>query len=585
MTDLPPFPDSTHSGEPGAPADVPPKPPTDSPTPASSTGSVDATPIPPVSAPTAESPSPPQPPATAVAPQTSPTPTLEGLQKAVIATPAVGAPSTSPGPAKRNARPSDTRGFSPLHKAAQNGDREKILALLEKGDDPLAVDHLGNTPLHRAAESGNVEALQALLDHLNKGKAVQDDLACRPSQSEAVGARTLGPVNKPPETGVNHPNFLQQTPLHVSVEESHLHIVEILLRNGASILAKDKFGDTPLHLAAERNLEEISDILLKNGANPGEPNFFGDTPIHRAAREGNLKLLDLFSAIVKSPDIPDFTGITPLHLAAKSGNLEAVEFLVKKGANVRARDVFGATVLHKAAASGNLEVINFLLERKADPTEKANNGFTPAETAAFFGFPDAELMLSPQKDPDEAGEKKAESRLEETPSTNTPEPEDKHGFLSRMRGKRYKAPSIFSSAWNHLHLAFFAPREKFHEMVERGSVNQVKSLVRQFPALVNHGDDRNFGEAPLHKVARLNFVFLGKFLLENGADPDRQTYDGWTPLHKAAFWNSVGMTKLLLEFGADYNLRDAFNETPLSKARAKGHTEIANLLLKAGPGG
>ena len=37
-----------------------------------------------------------------------------------------------------------------------------------------------------------------------------------------------------------------RTPLHIAACEGHLNLVQYLLSNGATVYAKDRYGDTPL---------------------------------------------------------------------------------------------------------------------------------------------------------------------------------------------------------------------------------------------------------------------------------------------------------------------------------------------------
>lgn len=57
-----------------------------------------------------------------------------------------------------------------------------------------------------------------------------------------------------------------RTPLHVAVFRGHENIVQLLLRYGADINARDAFGDVPLYYAiVTRPNPKISRLLLKSG--------------------------------------------------------------------------------------------------------------------------------------------------------------------------------------------------------------------------------------------------------------------------------------------------------------------------------
>lgn len=83
-----------------------------------------------------------------------------------------------------------------------------------------------------------------------------------------------------------------------------------------------------------------------------------------------------------------------------------------------------------------------------------------------------------------------------------------------------------------------------------------------------------------------------KLLLENGANPNYQTYTGYrkkyisyTPLMTAAYCGKLDFVELLLKHGADVTLKDRNNETVLHHAIYKDNKmkfEIIQLLIKHG---
>jgi len=51
----------------------------------------------------------------------------------------------------------NSKGYTPLHMAAQNGHTQTVLALIEKGAKVSAMNYEGNTPLHMAAQNGHTQ--------------------------------------------------------------------------------------------------------------------------------------------------------------------------------------------------------------------------------------------------------------------------------------------------------------------------------------------------------------------------------------------------------------------------------------------
>ncbi len=129
-----------------------------------------------------------------------------------------------------------------LLKAAETGDEEWFLELMDAGADINTFDEYGGTILMSAAHGGNVNIILFLL-----------------SQPQAnVNATT--PINK-------------NTALMFAAEYGHLEVVRILLDHGAMTDVVNRVGDTALHkMGQPSNISPTfvatAQLLLDRGANP-----------------------------------------------------------------------------------------------------------------------------------------------------------------------------------------------------------------------------------------------------------------------------------------------------------------------------
>lgn len=158
------------------------------------------------------------------------------------------------------------------------------------------------------------------------------------------------------------------TPL---METSSLEMVELLLKNGANVNAKNKFNYTPLHKAVfnfmgadpdEKQYTKIVNLLIEKGANLDAQDGNGTTPLMGAVK--NSKLTKLLIAKGAKLDIQNTNGETALIFAVKGGLLkvvlampvtgsflDATKLLISKGADVNKQDKWGKTALMHAAGA------------------------------------------------------------------------------------------------------------------------------------------------------------------------------------------------------------------------------------------
>lgn len=83
------------------------------------------------------------------------------------------------------------------------------------------------------------------------------------------------------EKFVNACDFEDNTPLHLACKRGHEETVEVCLRHGADVEARNDFAsDTPLHVAAKAGKVKIVEILIDYDANVAAVNALQRQPIH-----------------------------------------------------------------------------------------------------------------------------------------------------------------------------------------------------------------------------------------------------------------------------------------------------------------
>jgi len=131
------------------------------------------------------------------------------------------------------------------------------------------------------------------------------------------------------------------TALHRAVRANEpLPKIEALIRAGADVNARNRYGVTPLSLAAGDGNGLVVDLLLKSGASPKTADAAlteGRTVLMLAARTGNAGAIkQLVSAGADVNAAETRTGSTALMWAALENRAEAVRALVAAGASVNA---------------------------------------------------------------------------------------------------------------------------------------------------------------------------------------------------------------------------------------------------------
>ncbi|XP_063058970.1 60 kDa lysophospholipase-like isoform X2 [Engraulis encrasicolus] len=162
------------------------------------------------------------------------------------------------------------------------------------------------------------EELEAIRD------ALTPTLACAAAKigdTEALDAiREMG-------SSLSMEDYDGRTPLHIASCEGHLKVVEYLLSQGATVYAKDRYGDTPLRNAVRFRRKDVVKLLRKTGAHlsPSEIEDAG-TEMCSYAAQSDIEGLEIWALAGVDLNLPGYDDKTPLEVALAAGNQEVVDF-------------------------------------------------------------------------------------------------------------------------------------------------------------------------------------------------------------------------------------------------------------------
>lgn len=215
----------------------------------------------------------------------------------------------------------DSRGRTPLHWSAVNGDIGIIQLLLAQGANPEHTDTNDQTPLELALEYGNCPAVSSLMGDAN--------------------------IEIPGKW------------LEMASGSGHISVVKLLLTHGANANLQcdtTTFG-SPLHAAAYRGHEELVGVLLAANANVNYTSEQFGSALQVAAFEGNFAIAMLLLKAGADPNCKATIYGPALQSAAYPGSDEIVEELIRRGADVMAPpSEHVGTAMYLATVAGHKKV-------------------------------------------------------------------------------------------------------------------------------------------------------------------------------------------------------------------------------------
>jgi hypothetical protein len=174
--------------------------------------------------------------------------------------------------------------------------------------------------------------------------------------------------------------FICWTALHYATLGGYVDIVTILLKHGASLDIRDKYGETALQMSAFEGNVDIMTILLKHGASLDIQDKDGWTALHVSASSGYVDVVTLLLEHGASLDIQDDDGETALLVSASKGNVDIMTILLKHGASLDIQDKDGETALHYAIVFEKWNVVDVLVQW----AEKAGMNLEDLTTPEYY---------------------------------------------------------------------------------------------------------------------------------------------------------------------------------------------------------
>jgi hypothetical protein len=216
-------------------------------------------------------------------------------------------------------------------------------------------------------------------------------------------ARYTTDFNKYDLNGWTQNNTKSISGLHVAAFFGLGTITQLLLADGAHVMAKDSEGQTALHWAAYNGREEVVRLLLeRSDLDVNWKDHRKRTALHLAAMAGHEQVVRqlLTRSDINSKDDSDKTA---LHYAAIYGHEAVMRWLLDRSdvdTNFHqfSKNFLGDTPLHWAATQGSEEVVRLLMERsEVDINSKNENKSTALHLAALLGHEAVVRLLMERK--------------------------------------------------------------------------------------------------------------------------------------------------------------------------------------------
>ncbi|CAJ1440574.1 unnamed protein product, partial [Effrenium voratum] len=425
--------------------------------------------------------------------------------------------------------------------------------------------------LHRAAQEGDLERIQLLL---REGQTQHEDLEIAKEEQRALQTKQIPDL---------HERFRLRDEMKAKVDQLTAELLD----------GPDQLGQKALHLAARWGTRDAFELLAEmRRGDLRERDRLGRLPLHRAAEAGDGALLQSVIAFYETDELQalDKNQHSALDLAVLSGAVEAVRAIASSCAQpapgkrspvhlaaqwnhaelleelghvfaVDGGDLQETRPLHLAARFGHSEAVSVLLGLRADAAKATSFGRTPLHWAALNGHSGVAEQLMDAGCPAEARDNSGWTAFHWTLRRC-------HAECSRKLMRRdADLPGDLKNGRGCLHVAACFDVE----------TTLIEDLAAP-PSSLSATDVR--GKTPLHLAAQWGRIGVVAKLLELQSDLGLCCSHGRTALYLAAQRGNRGAAELLLAAKADAMLADLNGVAPVFAAARRGHFETVFTILE-----
>ena len=424
--------------------------------------------------------------------------------------------------------------------AAEKQQWKLVGELLERSNDPNAVQPDGMTALHWAAFYDRSSIARQLID-----------------TGADVNARTEYSI----------------TPFSISCQNNALSVVSVLLDSAVDPNQRLDSGETSLMIASRVGNPEMIRELVTHKADPNATDRRGQTALMWAAAEGNFEAVDVLLEVGAKADMKSDFGFTAMFFAARHGHTNVCLQLVESGVDVNAvidpKRTSGRSprarmsALMFAVESAHYETALALVQAGADPNDQ-RSGFAPLHALSWVRKPSIGDNPAGDPPPRGSGEVTPLRFVRELVALGA------DVNLQLRRGTGGPAKINPKGATPFLMAAETADLPLMRTLIHVGA-DAMQTNADNTNALiaVSGVGVMGVGEEPGSEEEVLLAV---DYLVDLGVDINAVDKKSETVMHGAAYHNYPRVVKRLSDHGADqniWNIKNKFGWTPIMIA--SGH--------------